>query len=263
MEGHQEIHTVLAHPEKTRVLLVEDHAVNQKVVTRMLERLGCFVDVADDGEIGVERTHRRPSLILMDCSMPRCDGYEATRRIRALSGDAARTPIVALTAHATPADRERCMAVGMDDWIAKPVAPSDLVGALRKFTFWTPESARGPVEGIIDPRVIEQLVALGGTDDPEFFPELVGEFRSTADSALKEAQSSFDSGRFADLRRTIHRLKSASATLGAIRLRETCSRLEAADDVELGANGTTWLDLAAREVGLAAAALASAPGVAR
>src|SRR5687767_8420970 len=94
----------------TRVLLVEDHPVNQKVVRRMLENLGCAVHVADDGGVGIEMAGRlMPDLVLMDCSMPIVDGFEATSKIRQLPGAAARLPIVAITAHATTADRDRCI----------------------------------------------------------------------------------------------------------------------------------------------------------
>jgi CheY-like chemotaxis protein len=252
---------VITEGSRTRVLLVEDHVVNQKVVTRMLERLGCVVELAEDGLVGVERVCSRPSLVLMDCSMPRCDGYEATRRIRALPGEVASTPIVALTAHATPADRDRCLASGMDDWLAKPVSPNDLVGVLRKYTHWTLAPTPPLIEGILDRRIVGQLVALGGEEDPEFFTALVEEFRSTADSALFQARSLHATESYVEVRRTVHRLKSASATIGAVRLREACARLESADDTDLATHGETWIDLAEHEVGLATVALAASGGV--
>lgn len=245
---------------RTRVLLVEDHVVNQKVVVRMLERMGCAVDVAEDGLIGVERAQARPDLILMDCSMPRCDGFEATRRIRDLGGEAALAPIVALTAHATAADRDRCLAAGMNGWLPKPVAPNDLLGVLRKYTLWTQGSPPPLIEGILDRRVVDDLVALGGPDDLEFFGGLVQDFRETAEVALSEARVRCEEERYVELRRAVHRLKSASATVGAVRLRDACARLESADEADLRAHGATWLDLTAHEVGLAAVALAATPG---
>ncbi|MFN7142650.1 MAG: response regulator, partial [Myxococcota bacterium] len=238
-----------------RVLLVEDQAVNQKVIGRLLERLGCVVAVAEDGNAGVEAALSGPDLVLMDCSMPRCDGFEATRRIRALPAPLARVPVLALTAHATPADRVRCLAAGMDDWLTKPLQPDMLIGALRTHTRWTMHAPVAPVEQVVDRSVVEQLVALGGPDDPDFFRDLVDDFCAAAETALLDARAQHREARLADLRRTLHRLRGASATVGAVRLREACARLETAPDVELLANGSALLQLAEQEARLATAAL--------
>ena len=117
-----------------RVLLAEDNAVNQKLAVRLLERLGCRVDVAGNGREAVDMTERFPyDLIFMDCRMPEMDGYEASRRIRARHG--AHTPIVALTAHAVEGAREECIGAGMDDYLTKPVRPPDLE---RMLVRWNP-----------------------------------------------------------------------------------------------------------------------------
>jgi len=117
-----------------RVLVAEDNAVNQKVVLRMLERLGVRADVAASGREAVEMLAILPyDLILMDCHMPEMDGYAATRAIRAQKGVSSRVPIVALTAEAMEGARERCLAEGMDDYIAKPLKSEDLVRALTKW----------------------------------------------------------------------------------------------------------------------------------
>lgn len=108
---------------KAAILLVEDNAVNQRVAIGFLKKLGFDVDVADNGEVAVERCRSNQyDLLLMDCQMPRMDGFEATRRIRALENGARRAPIVALTASAMQGDRERCLAAGMDDHITKPIS---------------------------------------------------------------------------------------------------------------------------------------------
>ncbi|MBL8860641.1 MAG: response regulator [Planctomycetes bacterium] len=106
-----------------RVLLVEDNPVNQKVAAKMLGRLGCAVDLAEDGAAAVERCRSADyALVLMDLSMPVMDGLEATRRIRqAEARSGRRVPIVALTANAMEGDRERCLGAGMDDYLAKPL----------------------------------------------------------------------------------------------------------------------------------------------
>jgi two-component system sensor histidine kinase/response regulator len=243
--------------EKVRVLLVEDHPVNQTVVTRLLERLGCVVDVAEDGLYGLEMCERGGyALVLMDCSMPRMDGFEATRSIRALAGSVARTPIVALTAHATLADRARCLEAGMDAWLPKPVSPEDLAGALARFTSWRPMSDAS-LDGVLDERVVRQLVDLAGPDDPEFFSNLVRDFQESGVRTLLEARAHREARRLEEARRSMHRLKSASATVGAVRLGEVCGRFEAAADDALGAFGAELLDLAEMQMQIAASALSA------
>jgi CheY-like chemotaxis protein len=112
--------------------------VNQKLAIQILERLGCSVDLAEDGLQAIERaTDTRYDVILMDCQLPHMDGYEATRRIRSLEaqrGQAPGTlPILALTASALPEDRVRCLEAGMNDVIVKPVRKADLERALDRW----------------------------------------------------------------------------------------------------------------------------------
>ncbi len=112
-------------PFECRVLVADDNAVNQRVAMRILEKMGCVVDVAGNGVEAVAMWRRLPfDLILMDCQMPEMDGYSASTEIRRAEAERglARTPIVAVTAHSMASDRQRCMDVGMDDYISKPVA---------------------------------------------------------------------------------------------------------------------------------------------
>ena len=104
-----------------RVLVVDDNTVNQLVSAKILAKLNCHVDAVANGAEAVDAVARLPyDLVLMDCQMPVMDGCEATVAIRQLDGTAVRVPIVALTASALPEERDRCFAVGMDDYIAKP-----------------------------------------------------------------------------------------------------------------------------------------------
>ncbi|MBI4880609.1 MAG: response regulator [Planctomycetes bacterium] len=126
---------------RIRVLLAEDNVINQRVATRMLERLGCEVTLADDGGAAVEAFAAGSfDVVLTDCEMPIMDGFEATRRIR--SHEAARggrTPIIALTANAMVGFREQCLAAGMDDYLTKPVRLDEMGRALAKWTRTPPE----------------------------------------------------------------------------------------------------------------------------
>ena len=121
--------------------MVEDHPVNQILARTALQRLGCEVTIASGGKEGVEAaTSQAYDLVLMDCQMPDVDGYEATRQIRAweskqdTSLERERMPIVALTAHAMPGDREKCQAAGMDDYLSKPFSGQDLLEVLQRWT---------------------------------------------------------------------------------------------------------------------------------
>ena len=119
---------------RSHLLLVEDNVVNQKVATRMLEKLGYRVDVAANGLQAVEALSRSQyDLVLMDCQMPEMDGYEATRRIRTEEGDHRHTPIIAMTAAATKADENKALAAGMDEFVTKPIAIEALAGIVERW----------------------------------------------------------------------------------------------------------------------------------
>ncbi len=126
-----------------RILLAEDNPVNLRVAQLLLERLGCGVAVAADGEEAVrEALHTAYDLVLMDCQMPRMDGLEATRRIRERERGR-RTPIVALTANAVPEDRERCLAAEMDGFLSKPLTIRDLEDVLNRWVRRSDRRATG------------------------------------------------------------------------------------------------------------------------
>jgi CheY-like chemotaxis protein len=119
-----------------RVLVAEDDPVNQQVVTAMLERLGCEVQVVDDGAAAIRSLQDTYfDLVFMDCHMPGMDGYEATRSIRAAEqGSGRRVAIVALTADALASDRERGLASGMDDFLTKPASSVQLSQVIERWT---------------------------------------------------------------------------------------------------------------------------------
>jgi PAS domain S-box-containing protein len=121
-------------PSRGRVLLVEDNLVNQKVAAAMLGGGGYLVDLAVDGEEALRAVQARDyDVVLMDCQMPRMDGYQAAAAIRTWEGEGRHVPIVALTAGAMEEDRVRALAAGMDDYLAKPVKKADVLAAVGRW----------------------------------------------------------------------------------------------------------------------------------
>jgi CheY-like chemotaxis protein len=143
-------------PPGTRVLVAEDNVINQKVAARLLEKLGCSVVIVPNGREALTALAEAPyDLVMMDCQMPEMDGFEAAREIRRRErGDVGQpadadtrrqrgVPIIALTANAMRGDRERCVAAGMDDYMAKPIDSQELARVLSR---WTDCARRGVAE---------------------------------------------------------------------------------------------------------------------
>ena len=120
-----------------RVLVVDDNPINQRVAVKMLEKLGCRVDLAGTGMEALAAICRHPyPLVFMDCQMPELDGFETTRLIRSQEQPGTRLPIIAMTANAMAGDREACLKAGMDDFISKPIIAADLQA---KVAHWLPD----------------------------------------------------------------------------------------------------------------------------
>jgi|GEM_PF-1264520 len=142
----------LAEPEGIRILVAEDNEVNRSVIRGLLTKSGHTVDIVVDGVEAVAAAMRSSyDLILMDVQMPKMDGVAATARIRSLSGDSGRVPIIAVTANAMAGDRERYLAAGMDDYVSKPIDPARLAKVIARFA---PRGA-APAEEKITPVVME------------------------------------------------------------------------------------------------------------
>jgi CheY-like chemotaxis protein len=121
---------------KAKILLAEDTVINQRLVVRMLEKRGYSVVVVENGKQVLEAMEREPfDLVLMDVQMPEMDGFEATMAIREKERDAGEhIPIIAMTAHAMKGDRERCLEVGMDDYLSKPIQLDDILLVVEKWS---------------------------------------------------------------------------------------------------------------------------------
>jgi CheY-like chemotaxis protein/anti-sigma regulatory factor (Ser/Thr protein kinase) len=135
-----------------RLLAVEDNLINQQVLLAQLAALGLTGDLASDGQEALDALERQAyDLVLMDCQLPGLDGYETTRRWRRLEMDGRRIPIIAVTAHAMRGEREKCLAAGMDDYIAKPFRLEELAAVVGR---WLPSLPRpgAPAVRVSEPR---------------------------------------------------------------------------------------------------------------
>ena len=163
-----------------RILLAEDNAMNQKVATRLLERLGYRADVASNGREAIEALERQPyDVVLMDVQMPELDGLDATRQICERWPEETRPHIVAMTANALPEDREACFAAGMNDYVAKPIRAEELVAALKRAKPLVNGDGGSAAIGYVslDDAALGNLRDLGGD---EFLGEVIDAFRADA-----------------------------------------------------------------------------------
>ncbi len=135
--GTQQLVAIAGDRQRPRVLVAEDNPVNQLVASRLLERLGCVVELVANGAEAVDSVRVVPyALVFMDCQMPDLDGFEATRQIRALEGaGGVRVPIVAMTANVLPGIIDQCKDCGMDDYVAKPIALESLARILERWIY--------------------------------------------------------------------------------------------------------------------------------
>ncbi|MBE9610785.1 response regulator [Chitinilyticum piscinae] len=229
---------------KPYVLLVEDNPVNLRLASIMLEKLGCRIDVAGDGLEALQAVQRQQyDLVLMDCQMPVMDGYQATREIRALASPHARVPIVALTANAFKSDIEQCRQAGMDDFVAKPVNQAALQKVLLHWVTdkVAPADTRNNKTDVIKEegmtaldlntelasidamfKSLEEQVGLDMRD------ELLALFYPTVEECLASLGQQQAQGDLAGMAASAHKLKGASAQLGAAQLAATAKAIEAA-----------------------------------
>ena len=212
-----------------RILLAEDNAVNQKLALRMLERLGYRADVAGNG-LEVLQALRRQSydVVLMDVQMPEMDGMEATRLIREERPGDIRPRIIAMTANAMREDREECLAIGMNDYLAKPIRVAELIRALQDCPpFQRPieEEVEASAKLVPAELALEKLQELAN-GDRIFLLEMINTYLEDAPKLLKDARAAIVTGNAPALRMAAHSLKSNSTEFGATQLADLARELE-------------------------------------
>jgi two-component system sensor histidine kinase/response regulator len=194
-----------------RVLLVEDHLINQEIAVRMLSSRGAVIEVASDGQAGLERLQAAGptayDLVLMDLQMPVMDGLTATRRLREMPGFD-RLPVVAMTAHALAEEKAQCLAAGMQGHIAKPLNMGRLVRELQRYLPAPPPAVERPVLDLpLGLRQFDGQAAL--------YRRTLQGFADQYADGLARWPEWLAEGAWADLRRAAHTLQGLAATLGA------------------------------------------------
>jgi signal transduction histidine kinase/CheY-like chemotaxis protein/HPt (histidine-containing phosphotransfer) domain-containing protein len=205
------------HQKKLRVLLAEDNLINQRVMLYQLRMLEQHVDLAQDGVEALKLFDEHEyDVILMDIHMPRLDGYSATAEIRRREEErkGKHTWIIAVTANSLPEDRDKCLAAGMDDYLAKPVKARALVYALEKCV--TVES--------LPPATDLRLLVDSGIGD--MAPQLISVFLESAPRDIEKMRIAWGAKDSDGLGDAAHSLKGSCSNLGASRLRDLCQRIE-------------------------------------
>ena len=234
----------LAEELPLRFLVVDDNAINQKVAVRILQQMGYQPDVAGNGREALDMLDRQPfDFIFMDVMMPEMDGLEATRLLRkrqmigGYKNYQSRIIIVAMTAHAMQGDREKCIAAGMDDYLAKPVRPKDVRDMVERWGGKIMQEAKAfsaapAVSASAEPPVdMDRMTDL--TDgNADSLRELVEMFLKQTHKQFAQIEAAIREGKADDVRRVAHSCAGASATLGMTHLVPKLRELE-----KLGASG--------------------------
>ena len=247
-------HTLLETRGRTRprVLLAEDNLVNQRVAVKMLEALGCAVEVVANGALALDALAvGQFDFVVMDCQMPVMDGFEAAATIRASEPADRHIPIIAMTANAMAGDRERCMAAGMDGYLSKPVRQEDLAAEVSRWLPAAPDAdreaepprplmaPRAPVVSaesgstLVDREQLQVLREIAGVEADAFLAEVVAAFVSDGSAEVAAIVAAVAAANPTALMHGAHRLKGSAQNMGCRAVAETAAALES-----LGVRGT-------------------------
>ena len=226
----------LAGIKGARILLVEDNELNQEVATELLRDAGFVVDLAENGRIALDKIRAVDyDIVLMDMQMPVMDGVTATLEIRK-EQRFKHLPVVAMTANAMQGDRDRCMAAGMNDHVAKPIEPEDLWIALLK---WIKPQQGMPVTTELKPQAMQDVELPSGIDGLDMdnglrrvlgkkplYLSILHTFVAGQKSATAKILNALDGNDWVSAERFAHTLKGVSGNIGAARLQQLAEKLE-------------------------------------
>jgi two-component system sensor histidine kinase/response regulator len=225
-----------------RILLAEDNEINQQIAVELLEGVGATVQVTGNGRVAVERLTGAPGsfdMVLMDLQMPEMDGYQATAKIRA-DARFAQLPIIAMTAHATNEERQRCLASGMNDHVSKPIDPAALFETVARYY----KPAKGvapqvaPVVAAAGAAFIAEMPVIDGLDakdglarvagNRKLYLKLLRQFAANEAGSPELIAGQIKAGDFETAERTAHTVKGIAGNLGITDVQATAGGLEKA-----------------------------------
>ncbi|MBD1864985.1 MULTISPECIES: response regulator [Trichocoleus] len=243
--SHKQVYRHTVHIERLaerlslRILLAEDHPVNQKLALMFLQQMGYRAEVASNGLEVIEALQRQHyDVVLMDVRMPEMDGLTATRYICEQFPTHSRPRIIAMTANALQGDRQMCLDAGMDDYLAKPIRGTELVQALSQCQAIRQPSANMPQPNsriranlkaepvTFDPKTLQDLRAMAGDEATEFVQEFIDCYCDHAPQLLQTIQMAIAQEGVSSLQHALHSLRESSASIGAKRLAQLCLELE-------------------------------------
>lgn len=211
------------------ILVVDDNAVNRKVATEILKKVGCKIDIAESGQESIQKAQaNKYDIILMDIQMPEMDGVETTRRMKALL-PTKQPPIIAMTAYSMKEDRQKFIAQGLDDYLSKPINAQKLIQKIREYLVksgkitadinippqnkqTSKEKATEISKSLVNLQVVEQLKKYGGE---ALVVETWAEFVQDTQVLLAEISSYFKDANYTDMLKPLHTLKGNAGTVGA------------------------------------------------
>ena len=225
---------------KFKILLAEDNEINQQVALATLGKLGYRADAVNDGKQAVQALEKiQYDIVLMDCQMPEMDGYKATDLIRNPESRVIdhNIPVIALTAHATKGDRDKCLAAGMNDYMAKPFQPQMMAEMLKK---WLPEhdsysrnKNEAPSLELEKKQDRKKILDWAGfldrvMDDEELAKNIFNDFLNEFPKRIDNIQKGIDCDDIQATKREAHTLKGSSANVGAVVLQDIAYQIESA-----------------------------------
>jgi CheY-like chemotaxis protein/HPt (histidine-containing phosphotransfer) domain-containing protein len=225
-------------PLTGRVLVVEDQPLNREVTIGMLSALGLAADTANDGREALQRlAHTHYDAVLMDCEMPVMDGLTATRELRRSAGSAARLPVIASTADATPEGRAACMNAGMDDYLTKPFTREALHATLARWLAAPTAAAAAavPVPGpapdpapelLLDQTTLAALRALPAHGSRDMLSHIASSYLADSRELVAQIERAVHAGQASALARAAHAWRSCNGHVGALGLARLCRELE-------------------------------------
>lgn len=209
-----------------KFLVAEDNEVNQKVMRHVLQKAGAKVDVAGDGMAAVAFLKTNPdyNVIIMDLQMPQMDGYAATKYIRNVMHIS--TPIVAMTASVLKGEKEKCMSIGMNDYISKPFDFSFLYSRISHFLGFEAAKYVAPVKEIQSIDKLFDLTLIEEMEDNEYLTSVLSTFLNGTPEDLNQLQSAFTANHYEDVYKIAHKLKTSVGLFRATGLFNVLTRIE-------------------------------------